>query len=30
MQRYRSRISGLLMDRIDLHMEMPPVHFRDL
>jgi magnesium chelatase family protein len=29
-QRYRTKISGPLMDRIDLHMEVPPVHFRDL
>jgi magnesium chelatase family protein len=29
-QRYRSRISGPLMDRIDIHMDVPPVQFRDL
>jgi magnesium chelatase family protein len=29
-QRYRSRISGPLMDRIDIHMDVPPVPFRDL
>jgi magnesium chelatase family protein len=29
-QRYRSRISAPLMDRIDIHMEVPPVHYRDL
>ncbi|MDY7035243.1 MAG: YifB family Mg chelatase-like AAA ATPase [Thermodesulfobacteriota bacterium] len=29
-QRYRAKISGPLMDRIDIHMEVPPVHFKDL
>ena len=29
-QRYRSKISGPLMDRIDIHMDVPPVHFKDL
>jgi magnesium chelatase family protein len=29
-QRYRSRISGPLMDRIDIHVEVPPVHYREL
>ena len=29
-QRYRSRISGPLLDRIDLHVEVPLVEFRDL
>ncbi len=28
--RYRSRISGPLLDRIDLHVEVPAVPFRDL
>ncbi len=29
-QRYRSRVSGPLLDRIDLHIEVPTVPFRDL
>ncbi|MBN1625187.1 MAG: YifB family Mg chelatase-like AAA ATPase [Deltaproteobacteria bacterium] len=29
-QRYRSKVSGPLMDRIDLHMEVPPVEYKDL
>ncbi len=29
-QRYRSKISGTLMDRIDIHMDVPPVPFKDL
>lgn len=29
-QRYRSRISGPLMDRIDIHIDVPSVPFRDL
>ena len=28
--RYRSRISGPLMDRIDLHIDVPAVKYRDL
>ena len=28
--RYRARISGPLLDRIDLHVSVPPVPFRDL
>jgi magnesium chelatase family protein len=29
-QRYRARVSGPLLDRIDLHVETPAVPFRDL
>ena len=29
-QRYRARISGPLLDRIDLHVTVPPVRYRDL
>ncbi|HHS12153.1 MAG TPA: ATP-binding protein [bacterium] len=29
-QRYRARISGPLMDRIDLHVDVPAVKFREL
>src|SRR5438128_6894037 len=29
-QNYLSRISGPLLDRIDLHIEVPPVKFREI
>ncbi len=29
-QRYRDRISGPLLDRIDIHLEVPPVEFREI
>ena len=29
-QRYRGRISGPILDRIDLHIEVPPVRYADL
>ena len=29
-QKYRSKVSGPLMDRIDLHVEVPAVPFREL
>ncbi|MFZ5761470.1 MAG: YifB family Mg chelatase-like AAA ATPase [Thermodesulfobacteriota bacterium] len=30
LQRYRQRISGPLLDRIDLHLEVPAVRYKDL
>ena len=29
-KRYRNRVSGPLMDRIDIHVEVPPVEYREL
>ncbi|KPK57311.1 MAG: hypothetical protein AMK73_10285 [Planctomycetes bacterium SM23_32] len=29
-QRYRRRISGPLLDRIDIHVDVPPLEYRDL
>jgi magnesium chelatase family protein len=29
-QRYNARVSGPLLDRIDLHVEVPPVHYAEL
>lgn len=29
-QHYLGRVSGPLLDRIDLHVEVPPVHFREI
>jgi len=29
-QRYRSRLSGPLLDRIDIHVSVPPVHIQEL
>jgi len=30
LQRYRTRVSGPLLDRIDIHLEVPAVRYRDL
>ncbi|MBQ1456601.1 MAG: YifB family Mg chelatase-like AAA ATPase [Thermoguttaceae bacterium] len=29
-EKYRSRISGPLLDRIDIHLEVPPIEYREL
>ena len=29
-QRYRSRVSGPLLDRMDIHVDVPAVHYDDL
>jgi len=29
-QKYRGRVSGPLLDRIDIHVDVPPVEFREL
>jgi len=29
-QRYRARVSGPLLDRVDIHVEVPAVKYRDL
>jgi len=29
-QRYRGRLSGPLLDRIDMHVELPPISYREL
>jgi magnesium chelatase family protein len=30
LQRYRARVSGPLLDRIDIHVEVPPVRYAEL
>ena len=29
-QKYRARVSGPLLDRIDIHIEVPPVRYKEL